>query len=438
MHSIFFIVIGLGIVAIGIFIILLARKSSEALLKLESHLCSFDQGFEKVERSMREEISRNREELYSGAKQTRDELASSLKSFSDNVSGHVRAVGDLQKSQLDTFSSQLVYLTQMNEQKMAEVRNTVESRLKSLQEENSQKLEKMRETVDEKLHSTLEKRLGESFKLVSERLEMVHKGLGEMQTLATGVGDLKKVLANVKVRGTLGEIQLGNLLEQILTPDQYAHNVATKAGSRDNVEFAVKLPGKDEDVVWLPIDAKFPLEDYQRLLEVQEQGNAALEQELSKNLENRIKQEAKDIRDKYLDPPHTTDFAILFLPIEGLYAEVLRITGLYEFLQREYRVSVTGPSTISAFLSSLHMGFRTLAIEKRASEVWNLLGTVKTEFGKFGDILDKTQKKLQEASNTIEDAAQRSRVIERKLKDVQGIPSSGGASQVKEIRDAEI
>ncbi|MDD5669583.1 MAG: DNA recombination protein RmuC [Candidatus Omnitrophica bacterium] len=438
MNSVFFMVLGLVVVAIGILIMFLARKSSEALLKLESHLCSFDQGFEKIERSMRDEISRNREELSSGAKQTRDELASSLKSFSDNVSGHVRAVGDLQKSQLDTFSSQLVYLTQMNEQKMAEVRNTVESRLKSLQEENSQKLEKMRETVDEKLHSTLEKRLGESFKLVSERLEMVHKGLGEMQSLATGVGDLKKVLANVKVRGTLGEIQLGNLLEQILTPDQYAKNVATKEGSRDNVEFAVKLPGKDEDAVWLPIDAKFPMEDYQRLLEAQEQGNASLEQELSKNLENRIKQEAKDIRDKYLDPPHTTDFAILFLPIEGLYAEVLRIPGLYEFLQREYRVSVTGPSTISAFLSSLHMGFRTLAIEKRASEVWNLLGTVKTEFGKFGDILDKTQKKLQEASNTIEDAAQRSRVIERKLKDVQGIPASGSASQIKEIKDEEI
>jgi len=276
------------------------------------------------------------------------------------------------------------------------------------------------------LHATLEQRLGESFKLVSERLELVHKGLGEMQTLASGVGDLKKVLTNVKTRGTWGEIQLGNLLEQILSPEQYAKNVATKLGSNDRVEFAIKLPGKERDgeVVWLPLDAKFPQEDYQRLVEAAEQANVALVDETGKMLEARIKNEAKSIKEKYLDPPRTTDFAILFLPTEGLYAEIIRRIGLTDLLQREYRVTVAGPTTLAAILNSLQMGFRTLAIEKRSSEVWSLLGAVKTEFGRFGEILDKTQKKLQEASNTIETASRRSRAIEQKLKDVQQLPAT--------------
>ncbi len=276
------------------------------------------------------------------------------------------------------------------------------------------------------MHATLEQRLGESFKLVSERLELVHKGLGEMQTLASGVGDLKKVLTNVKTRGTWGEIQLGNLLEQILSPEQYAKNVATKLGSNDRVEFAIKLPGKERDgeVVWLPLDAKFPQEDYQRLVEAAEQANVALVDETGKMLEARIKNEAKSIKEKYLDPPRTTDFAILFLPTEGLYAEIIRRIGLTDLLQREYRVTVAGPTTLAAILNSLQMGFRTLAIEKRSSEVWSLLGAVKTEFGRFGEILDKTQKKLQEASNTIETASRRSRAIEQKLKDVQQLPST--------------
>ena len=281
----------------------------------------------------------------------------------------------------------------------------------------------MRETVDEKLHSTLEKRLGESFKMVSERLEKVHAGLGEMQSLASGVGDLKKVLTNVKTRGTWGEIQLGNLLEQMLTVDQYERNVVTKQGSRDPVEFAVKLPGRDGKVVYIPIDAKFPKEDYERLLLAQDEGNVPLIEELGKVIENKIKMEAKKIRDKYIDPPHTTDFAIMYLPIEGLFAEVLRRPGLHEQLQRDFRISIAGPTTITAHLNALQMGFRTLAVEKRASEVWQLLGAVRNEFVKFGDILDKTHTRLKQASEEIELATRKSRTIERKLKDVQELPA---------------
>jgi DNA recombination protein RmuC len=298
----------------------------------------------------------------------------------------------------------------------------------------------MRSTVDEKLSSTLEQRLGESFRLVSERLEMVHKGLGEMQNLASGVGDLKRVLTNVKTRGTWGEIQLGNILEQILTRDQYSMNVATRKNSSERVEFAVKLPGKDEkggEVVWLPIDSKFPQEDYQRLMDAQEQGNSVLAEEAAKAMELKVKSFARDIRDKYIDPPGTTDFGIMFLPTEGLYAEVLRRPGLCDCLQREYRIVVSGPTTLIALLNSLQMGFRTLAIEKRSSEVWTLLGAVKTEFGRFGDILDKTQKKLQEASNTIEDAARKSRSIGRKLKNVQELSVDDSKLLLEDADDAD-
>lgn len=312
-------------------------------------------------------------------------------------------------------------MIQLNEQKLEHVRETVETRLRHLQADNETKLEQMRATVDEKLHATLEKRLGESFKLVSDRLESVQQGLGEMRNLASGVSDLKKVLTNVKTRGTWGEVQLAALLAQMLTPDQYAANVATKPGSHDRVEFVIKLPGKDSQssFVYIPIDAKFPQEDYHRLLEASEAADPhALDQAL-KGLENRIKLEGKTIRDKYLDPPHTTDFAIMYLPTEGLYAEVIRNTALCEYLQRECRVVITGPTTLTAILNALQMGFRTLAIEKRSSEVWQILATVKTEFSKFGDLLEKTKKKLDEASNTIDDAARKSRTIERKLSGVQ-------------------
>ena len=338
----------------------------------------------------------------------REEMAQSRKELSSN---------------LETFTNQLLKLTQMNEQKLEKVRDVVESRLKTLQEDNNTKLERMRETVDEKLHSTLEKRLGESFKVVSERLEKVHEGLGEMQNLASGVGDLKKVLTNVKTRGTWGEIQLENLLEQILTPDQYDKNVATKKGSRDLVEFAIKLPGKEEDTVYIPIDAKFPKEDYERLLAAQDEGNVGMIEESTKGIEQRIKLEAKKIKDKYIDPPFTTDFGILYLPIEGLYAEVLRRPGLCDQLQREYRVTIAGPTTIAAVLNSLQMGFRTLAVEKRASEVWTILGQVKTEFGKFGDILQKTHDRLRQASDEIDRATKKTRTIERRLKNVQELPA---------------
>ncbi|MBC8061881.1 MAG: DNA recombination protein RmuC [Clostridiaceae bacterium] len=403
--------LGLNIVII---VILILKSEDKGLAKVNNRLSALDKSSERLERIIREEMSSNREEFNSGNRKGRMEMTDNLTKISL-----------LQKNQLDTFSNELSKLTTLNEQKLDKMRETIEERLKAIQEDNNIKLEKMRQTVDEKLEKTLEYRLGESFKLVSDRLEMVHKGLGEMQSLANGVGDLKKVLTNVKTRGTWGEIQLGNLLEQILVKEQYETNVVTKKGSNERVEFAIKLPGHEdkEGVVYIPIDSKFPIEDYQRLISAQEDGNLQLIEETSKQLDIRIKAEAKDIKEKYIDPPNTTDFGILFLPIEGLYAEVLRRTGLCEFLQREYRVIITGPTTLTALLNSLQMGFRTIAIEKRSSEVWQLLGTVKTEFTKFGDILEKTQKKLQEASNTIDFAAKKSRNIERKLSKVQVLKS---------------
>ncbi len=348
----------------------------------------------------------------------------------DNQAHHQHAVellGEAFRRQfalLDAFAKQFAELTAINERRLESMRQTVETKLSELQADNTAKLEQMRATVDEKLHHTLERRFGESFRLVSEHLEQVQKGLGEMQTLAAGVGDLKRVLANVKVRGTMGEVQLESLLEQTLTRDQYRQNVATTPAGRERVDFAIWLPGgHDRDQgIWLPVDAKFPLEDYQRLLDSEEAGDQAGMLDAGKQLEARVRQEARSIREKYVHPPFTTDFAILFVPIEGLFAEILRRPGLWDALQREYRVIVTGPTTISALLNSLQMGFRTLAIEQRSSEVWILLATVKEEFGKFGDILERTQKKLQEASSTIDTAAVRSRAIERKLRSVETLP----------------
>ncbi len=406
--------------------LLLVRSSRLApVAALKGEIESLQDNIDRLERSMREENVLAREESGRNSLQNRQELSGSLASFAESVRAEMSNVSSLQKNQLDTFSQQLKSLADIVAQQLERLREAVDNRLKSLQDENSLKLDQMRSVVDEKLHATLEQRLGDSFRLVSERLELVHKGLGEMQSLASGVGDLKRVLMNVKTRGTWGEIQLENLLEQVLAPDQYAKNVATKIGSDRRVEFAIKLPGRSDssDVVWLPIDAKFPLEDYQRLVEATELANPLLAEEAGRMLEHRIKLEAKNIKDKYLDPPRTTDFAIMFLPTEGLYAEVTRRAGLLDILQREFRVTVMGPNTVAAFLNSLQMGFRTLAIEKRSSEVWALLGAVKTEFGRFGEILDKTQKKLQEASNTIVDASRRSRAIEQKLKDVQQLPA---------------
>ncbi len=380
---------------------------------------------ERFERAVKEELARARSEAASTGKLGREEMGDAVARLGESTLARLAQIATLQKGQLDTFSKQLAALTESNESRMERMRATIDERMKLLQEDNARKLEQMRATVDEKLHSTLEKRLGESFRLVSERLEMVHRGLGEMQKLASGVDDLKRVLTNVKSRGTWGEIQLGALLEQILAPGQYETNVITRPDTRERVEFAIRLPGRDgggEGQVWLPMDAKFPSEDYQRLLEAQEAANARAAEEAGRGLEIRLKASAKDIRDKYIEPPHTTDFGIMYLPTEGLYAEALRRPGLADLLQREYRVIIAGPTTLAALLNSLQMGFRTLAIEKRSGEVWALLAAVKSEFGKFGDVLEKTRQKLHEASSTIEDAARKSRTIEKKLKKVQEMP----------------
>jgi DNA recombination protein RmuC len=341
----------------------------------------------------------------------------------------------------ELLSERLLKLSESNERRLAEVRQSidgrladmrqaVDARLLALQEGNEKKLEQMRATVDEKLHATLEQRLGESFKQVADRLEQVHKGLGEMQNLARDVGTLSRVLTNVKTRGVFGEVQLAGLLEQVFVPDQYAANVATVPGSTERVEYAVRLPGRDADrgqPLWLPIDAKFPREDYERLLDAHERADAPAMEAAAKAIENRLRLEARRIREKYLAPPHTTDFAIMFLPTEGLYAEALRRPGLVEALQREHKVMLTGPTTLLATLSSLQMGFRTLALEKRSAEVWEVLGAVKTEFGKFGDVLARTKKKLQEASSSIDSAEVRARAMARQLRSVEALPEPHAA-----------
>lgn len=392
-----------------------------------------------AERAVREEQRTGREEASRAARELREELARGTAANAETIRKTLSDLGALQATQLDGVAAQLKGLTDSNEQRLERLRATLAQQLAQLQEGNEKKLDLMRQTVDEKLQGTLERRLGESFKLVSERLEAVQRGLGEMQGLATGVGDLKRVLTNVKTRGVFGEVQLGAILEQILTPDQYARNVQPKPGSREIVEFALRLPGPDADpsaCVWLPIDAKFPHEDYARLVDAAEAGEADLERAASAALARVIRTVALSIRDKYVDPPHTTDFAILFLPTEGLYAEVLRQPGLVESLQQDCRVVVAGPTTLAAILTSLRMGFRTLAIEKRASEVWQVLAAVKTEFGKFGDVLERVKKQLQTASNTIDETGVRTRAISRRLRDVEALPS-GTAAELLELSDVD-
>lgn len=425
------ILVGMILAAAVILLIILVRRRE---IKSQDFFATLEKQQERIEHMVRDEFTRNRQESAGSAHQSRQEIGSILKSSSDSQLRQMSQVAGMQKDQLDSFSKQLLALTRLNEDKLESLRKTIEAQLRAMQEDNSRKLEQMRSVVDEKLQSTLEKRLGDSFKQVSERLEQVYKGLGEMRSLATGVGDLKKVLTNVKTRGTWGEIRLSHILEQILTPDQYEVNVATKKGSNERVEFAIKLPGQGADkekVVWLPIDSKFPQEDYQRLLDAQEAADKVQAEISVKSLETRVKAEAKAIRQKYIDPPNTTDFGIMFLPVEGLYAEVLRRPGLCDSLQRDYRIVVTGPTTLAALLNSLQMGFRTLAIEKRSSEVWELLGAVKTQFSKFGEVLAKTKKKLQEASNTIDQAEVRTRVISRKLSKVQELPQADSAKLIE-------
>ncbi len=424
------ILVGVILATVLILLIVLVRRRE---IKSQALFATLEKQQGYTEHLVRDEFARNRLESAGSARQAREEIGGTLKFASDSQLKQMGEIAGMQKDQLDSFSKQLLAMTKLNEEKLEALRKAVETQLRTMQEDNSRRLEQMRAVVDEKLQSTLEKRLSESFKQVSERLEQVYKGLGEMRSLATGVGDLKKVLTNVKTRGTWGEIRLSHILEQILTPDQYEVNVVTKQNSSNRVEFAIKLPGQDshkEKVVWLPIDSKFPQEDYQRLLDAQDAADKVMAEKSVKNLETRIKVEAKAIREKYIDPPNTTDFGIMFLPIEGLYAEVLRRPGLCDSLQRDYRIVVTGPTTLAALLNSLQMGFRTLAVEKRSSEVWELLGAVKTQFSKFGEVLAKTKKKLQEASNTIDQAEVRTRVIERKLSKVQELPQTDSAKLI--------
>ncbi len=379
-------VIGAAVVAAAVVLIFRRRESTgEYFANARTVEEELIKRLEMIDRGLRDEFSRNREEAGTAAKAQREELTASLEG----------------------------------------VRSIVDLRLKQLQEDNLKQIDKMRATVDEKLQGTLEKRLGESFKLVSDRLEQVHQGLGAMQQLASDVGGLQKVLSNVKMRGGWGEVQLGALLEQVLTPEQFARNVKTREESGENVEYAIKLPGDENGApVWLPIDAKFPTEDYQRLLAAQDAGDVVAVEDAMKSLETQLKKSAKDICSKYINPPRTTDFALMFLPTEGLYAEAIRRVGLVEQVQRDCRVVFAGPTTLAALLNSLQMGFRTLAIQKRSSEVWNLLAGVKTEFGRFGEALSSVKDKLDQAARKMEDVDVRSRAITKKLRDVEELPSN--------------
>ena len=389
--------------------------------------------FERVERELRQELQHSaqatRQELAGHMAQHQGATLQQLETMRQQMQLHAAGGREEQARSLkrfaDTLQQTLANLTESNAQRMLEVRATLEHKIRDLQADNAKRLEEMRQTVDEKLHTTLETRLTESFRHVSERLEKVHQGLGEMQQLAIGVGDLKRVLTNVKTRGTWGEVQLEMLLEQVLTVDQYAKNVETVLGTNARVEFAIKLPGTSEGgpPLWLPIDAKFPKEQYERLVDAQDRADAEAVAKHGAELERAVRTEARTICEKYVSPPQTTDFAILFLPTEGLYAEVMRRPGLADDLQRTMRVSIAGPSTLSALLNSLQMGFRTLALEKRSSEVWQVLGAVKTEFGKFGDVLAATKATLEKAAKNIENAEVRSRQMARKLKSVEALPS---------------
>jgi DNA recombination protein RmuC len=399
----------------------LAAMQQQVAQALQAATQSLTQQAQSGSESVAASLAQAREAQASGLMQTREAQDMALKRFADGL------------------NEQLRQLSESNERRLGEVRQVVEQRLAALQEGNEKKLDQMRATVDEKLQSTLEARLGESFKQVADRLEQVHKGLGEMQTLAQGVGDLKHLLTNVKTRGIFGEAQLAGLLEQVFTVDQYAAQVVTRRGGKNPVDFAIKLPGRSDagEPLWLPIDAKFPNEDYERLLDAQQRADAPGAEIAGKALEVRIRFEAKSISEKYIEPPYTTDFAILFLPTEGLYAEVLRRPGLMESLQRDHRITLAGPTTLLAMLSSLQMGFRTLALEKRSSEVWQVLGAVKTEFGKFGDVLAKVKAQTETVLNTLSSAEQRSRVMGKALRSVEALPELESARLIPMEKDPD-
>ena len=402
---------------------------------ISSRLEQIDVSHQKQGAVLGNELSNLRQEAATHAREGRTETLTMLKQGNETLLNGLNVLGQNQGDRLQNFADTISKLTASNEAKLEDVRKTVEAKLKELREDNGLRLEEMRRTVDEKLQTTLEKRLGESFQLVSDRLEKVHQGLGEMQNLATGVGDLKKVLTNVKTRGNWGEVQLGALLEQMLTPNQYEKNVRPNPSSAEVVEYAIKLPGRGEDdsVVWLPVDAKFFIEDYKRLHEAQERADLPAIEESTKALKDAVLKCAKDISTKYLNPPHTTDFGIMFVPTEGLFAEILRIPNVVEELQGKHRVVLAGPTTFAAVLNSLQMGFKTLSIQKQSSEVWKTLGMVKTEFSKFGESLDAVKKSLQAATNKIESVGTRSRAVERSLRKVEELP---GTLPVDPIADA--
>ena len=410
------------LIAAGIFLLTRRRRSGD--IELIERFQSLDRAQEREERLLREEAARSREEAQSAAKAQREELNAALQNLGESNLKSIAEIGAMLKGQLETVSTQTGKLTESNELRLESLRSVVDLRLKQLQEDNSRQIEKMRATVDEKLQGTLEKRLGESFKLVSDRLEQVHHGLGTMQQLASDVGGLQRVLTNVKARGGWGEVQLGAILGEVLAPEQFARNVRTREGSGENVEFAIRLPGYENGVpVWLPIDAKFPVEDYHRLIAAQESADPVATEQAMKNLEAQLRKSAKEICTKYINPPQTTNFALMFLPTEGLYAEAIRRLGLVEQVQRECNVIFAGPTTLAALLNSLQMGFRTLAIQKSSSEVWSLLATVRSEFGKFGGLLEGVKKKLEQASNQIDDVVRKSRTIEKRLNRVEELPS---------------
>lgn len=427
------IVATLGGVLIGALLIwlLLRGQAVGAQTATNNAFARLDQQLGSLAQATPAELARVREALLAALSQQRQEFGGALAQTQQGVATQTAGMAQLLGNSFEAFGQQLAQADVRAEslrtaltQHFTELRTAVDSRLAALQAGNEAKLDEMRKTVDEKLHATLEARLGESFKQVSERLEQVHRGLGEMATLATGVGDLKRVLTNVKTRGGWGEVQLESLLEQTLTAEQFSRSVMTRPGSNERVDFAIKLPGRAADgvPVWLPLDAKFPREDYERLIDASERGDIAAIEVAGRALEVAVKAQAKSIRDKYVEPPHTTDFGLMFLPTEGLYAEVLRRPGLADTLQRDYRITIAGPTTLTALLNSLQMGFKTLAIEQRSSEVWQVLGAVKTEFGKFGEVLDKVSEKLEQAQKQIEQTGVRSRAIQKQLRGVEAMP----------------
>ncbi len=423
-------VLDIVVVLLGVATLLLAANLVVTLLLLRGRR---ERG--ETAALLRAELRASREEAASAASELRQEVSATHQASTKTLVNTISQIGEAQTTKFQAFTGQLKNLTESNQSGLKHLQQTVDGRLQELRSSNEKKLDQMREVVDEKLQSTLEKRLGESFKLVGDRLEAVQKGLGEMRSLASGVGDLKKVLTNVKTRGTWGEVQLGALLEQILTPDQFDRNVKPRPESREIVEFAIRLPGASDDAdqcVWLPIDSKFPQEDYLRLVEASDKGDVVAVQSAQSALIRSIQDSAKEVGAKYLNPPLTTDFAILFLPTEGLYAEALRHPGLVERLQREHRIVVAGPTTLAAILTSLRIGFRTLAIEQRSSEVWKVLGAVKHEFGKFGGVLEKVKRQLDTAGRTIEETGVRTRAMERKLRSVEALPADA-ATEVLEL-----